>query len=369
MNIVYPTWIFLVTVCLTALSQQNPAPAINVEPAASRTAPPIRDPDHRITLDVVVTDKSGKSVSGLQQNDFVVQNDRKPQSLTSFHAVGGDASAVGTPIATPDPVKIILLVDEVNTGFSNVAFERDAIKKYLRQNGGKLSHPVSMIFFSDSSTEMLNGVSRDGNALSAAFDQHETKLRTLRRSAGFYGAVDRFQLSIQTLQSIAAREETNPGRKLLIWISPGWPFLSGPRVALSAKEEQGLFNSIVSISAALRRARIAIYSIDPLGMADAGGFRTMYYKEFLKGVAAPNDAQIGNLALQAIAVQSGGRVLNSNNDTAMLIANAATDADSYYVLTLDTPPADHPDEYHALQVTMERPGLIAHTRTGYYAEP
>ncbi|NYF78197.1 VWA domain-containing protein [Granulicella arctica] len=324
-------------------------------PAASHSA------DHRITLDVVVKDKAGNLISGLHQQDFAVLNDKKPQEIASFRAVSG---------ATPnDPVKIILLVDEVNASFQSVAFGRDAIEKFLRQNGGQLSHPVSMIFFSDTDTQVLNGASRDGNALIAAFEQHVTKLRTLRRSAGFYGAVDRFQLSITNLNSIAVREQAEPGRKILIWISPGWPYLSGPHVNLSSNEQRRLFGSIVALNTSLRRAQIALYSIDPLGTADAGGFRTFYYESFLKGVALPKDAEAGNLSLQVIATQSGGRVLNSNNDVAALISSAAAEANSYYVLTIDSPPAEHPDEYHAIQVKIEQPGLIAQTRTGYYANP
>lgn len=82
----------------------------------------------------------------------------------------------------------------------------------------------------------------------------------------------------------------------------------------------------------------------------------MYWEEFVKGVVNPNEAQIGNLALQAIATQSGGRVLNSNNNVAMLIATAAAEADAYYVLTIDTAPADHPDDTTHSRLPSKAPG-------------
>ena len=319
--------------------------------------------NHHLKLDVVVTNKAGKPVTGLQQQSFVITNNKQTQAIASFREITS---------ANPDPVKIILLVDEVNANFTNVAYERSQIKTFLTRNGGKLPHPVSIIFFSDTGTEGLTGSSQDGNALAAAMEQHDTKLRTLRRSAGFYGAVDRFQLSIQNLQAITHQEEATPGRKLLLWISPGWPYLSGPQVNLSKREEQGIFDSIVSLSTALRRARITLYSVDPLGTTDSVTFRTTYWEEFTKGAASPKDVQAGSLALQVLASQSGGRVLNSNNDVASLIAKASSDADSYYELTVDTAPAEHPDEYHALQVKVEQPnqsGLIVRTRTGYYVQP
>jgi VWFA-related protein len=119
----------------------------------------------------------------------------------------------------------------------------------------------------------------------------------------------------------------------------------------------------------MMHARLTLYSIDPLGLADAVGYRTTIYKEFLKGVKSPRDAQIGDLSLQALAVESGGRVLNSGNDIAGEIAECVNDASSYYVLTFEAPPADGPNEYHKLDVKVEKPGLTALTRTGYYAQP
>ena len=353
--------LLLSSVAIAAPGQQVSTPALNAaQPVSGNTTPP-RQADHHLTLDVVVQDKSGKPVAGLDQQAFVVLDNKKPQAIRSFRAVSGPATA--------DPLSIILLVDEVNTGFSSVAYERDAVKKFLRANGGKLPHPVSLIFFSDTGTEALNAASEDGNALAASLDQHDTSLRTVRRSAGFYGAVDRFQLSIQTMQSIAAREEAAPGRKLLLWISPGWPYLSGAHVDLTSKEEQGIFNSVVALNTSLRRARITLYSIDPLGTNDTGGFRTTFWEEFKKGAATPNDVQAGNLALQVLATETGGRVLYANNDVASLIAAAASEANMYYELTIDMPPAEHANEYHALDIRMEQPGLTARTRTGYYNQP
>lgn len=317
--------------------------------------------DH-IVLDVVVTNKAGKPVSGLDQQGFVVTDNKKPSEVRSFRASCG-------PVPSAEPVKIILLIDEVNTNFSSVAYERNAIKTYLKSNGGRLAYPVSLIFFSDTGSEMSNGASRDGNALAAALEDHDTKLRTIRRSNGFYGAVDRFQLSLQNLRSIVAKEQAEPGRKLLLWVSPGWPYLSGVNVQLTAKEEQSIFDSIVSLSSSMRRAKITLSSIDPLGTADSVTLRTTFWEEFQKGVSAPKNAQAGDLSLQVLSYETGGQVANSNNDVAMLIAKAASDADCYYELTLDVPPAEHTNEYHALAVKMEASGLTARTRTGYYAQP
>src|SRR5579871_2206197 len=126
--------------------------------------------DRHLTLDVVVSDRLGKGVPGLQAQDFIVLDNKKPQKILSFQAPG----------AHTEPTEIILVVDEVNTSFTNVTYERDEIKKFLLRNGGKLAHPVTLAFFSDNGTQILNDSSRDGNSLLATFDQHETALRTIR---------------------------------------------------------------------------------------------------------------------------------------------------------------------------------------------
>jgi hypothetical protein len=79
--------------------------------------------------------------------------------------------------------------------------------------------------------------------------------------------------------------------------------------------------------------------------------------------------QIGNLALQVFALQSGGRVLNASNDVTAQIALAASDAACFYTLKINSPPSERPNEYRAISVSVDKPGLKARTRTGYYAQP
>jgi len=85
-----------------------------------------------IRLEVVVTPRSGPPVSGLEQNDFTVWDNKAQQTITSFRALRGHES----------PVEVLLVVDDVNTGFSHIAFERSEIDKFLkhRQRQPGLSH-------------------------------------------------------------------------------------------------------------------------------------------------------------------------------------------------------------------------------------
>jgi VWFA-related protein len=349
---------------LSVAGQNSQAPQLQPRPGGPSLPAP-GGTDRQIILDVQVTDGSGAAVRGLQQQDFTLLDDRQPKNIVSFRAVDSGAGSTVDP-----PVEIVRVVDAVNASFEAVTYERSELKKFLLQNGGQLPLPVSLVLLTQAGAKMQNGSSRNGTALAALYDQYANGLRSAVQAQGFYGDLERFNLSIKTLTQLVAYEGTRPGRKLLIWFSPGWPMLSGSNVELSTKDGRQLFNSIVTATTGLRQARITLYSIDPLGQADVGGNRISDYKNFLKAVSSPSEAVFGNMSLQVLAVHSGGRVLNSTNDLAAAIAECTADADTFYVLSFDAARADQAlGEYHALGVTVDKPGTTARTRSGYYAQP
>jgi VWFA-related protein len=341
----------------TVLGQNAASPQLKTRPSEPPPPPP-GGTDRQITLDVQVADKSGAPVRGLRKQDFALLDDKQPKNILSFHAVDGGA-------ASNPPIEIVLVVDAVNASLQAVAYDRVEVKKFPLQNGGKLAQPVSLAIFSEAGTKILDGSSRDGNALAALSDQYTTGLRSRNRDQW-----ERFDMSMKAMTLLMAHEGARPGRKVMIWLSPGWPLLSGSDdIKNFPRDQRHIFNSIVETSTGLRQARITLYSIDPLALADAGGGRTSDYKEFLKAVVSPEPVLPGDLALQVLAVQSGGRVFNSNNDLEGALANCAVDANAFYVLSFDAAQADRPDEYHSLGVTVDKPGIEARTRTGYYAQP
>lgn len=351
----YLSCIPIFTFCFVASAQ----PA-NI--SGEQGAPPPAQTDNRITLYVVANDKSGNPITGLQQQDFTILDNKQPQKIISFEAARGTTQ-------TNADVEIVLVLDAVNTTFTRVAFAREQMDKFLKQDGGRLARPVSIAIFTDAGFNMQRGASRDGNALAAYLDQQETGLRSMNRSQGFYGAADRSDLSLRAVQQLATYEEKRPGRKLVIWISPGWPLLTGPRIELTSKQQQSIFATIVDLSTQLRQSGITLYSVDPLGTSDSVGLQTFYYEQFLKAVTLPKQVQYGNLALQVLAVHSGGRVLNSNNDIASEMERCARDANAYYVLRFDAPAADGPSYYNSIEVKIAQPKIKAQTLSGYYAQP
>jgi VWFA-related protein len=326
-------------------------------PAQMDSAAPPSRKTGKIYLDVVVTPKNGKPVAGLQQQDFTLLDNKVAQSLTSFQAFGPQA-----------PVEVILVIDAVNATYQTVAFERQQIEKFLQANGNHLAHPTALAVLTDTGTQMQNSFSTDGKQLSDALDHYTVGLRTIRRSTGIYGADERLQLSLKALQELSAREGPRPGRKLILWVSPGWPILSGPGIQLDNKQQQGIYATIVSVSTMLREGRITLYNIDPLGASQSVS-RAFYYESFMKGVSKPSQTDIGDLSLQVLSTQSGGLVLTSSNDVAALLQRAIDDAEAYYEVSFNPSPSEHGDEYHRLDVQVAGPGLTARTRQSYYANP
>jgi VWFA-related protein len=348
----------LSTIGLAQLGASQTQPNPTAEGQTTSTV----DQSHWIHLDVVVTDKSGNPVPDLQQSDFTLLDDKQPKPILSFRAIN-ETSKENAP-----PTQAIVLVDAVNSSFQLLGQQRMQLQQFLQRFGDQLPIPMSLVFLADTSAP-VQLPTRDVKTLLAALNASPVGLRIIGNSQGVYGAIERAEICRRALQQLISYEKTQPGRKLLIWLSRGWPLLSGPGITLQQtdKDQEAIFKIVVDWSRELREARITLYSIDARGAGDIGG--TFYYEEFVKGVRAAKQVQQGNLALQVLATQTGGRVVTLNNDIATAIAGCLQDAKAYYTIALESPPADHANEYHSLQVKIDRPKLTARTSTGYYAEP
>lgn len=344
-------------ICNAPLFGQQGAPVnpqVNVPPNTQGN--PAND---RVLLDVVVTPKSGPPVAGLQQQDFTVTDNKNSRPIDSFQAFSGGQASINA----------FLVVDDVNTGFQNVAYERSEMDKFLHANGGHLALPTIVAFLTDKGLEIQDNFSSDGNALASTLDKHDIGLHSILRSGGIYSAVERFQVSLNALLELANREATRPGRKIILWVSPGWPLLSGPGVELQIDEKQReqIYSDVIRLSTLLRLGRVTIYSIDPLGSSDFAT-RSFYWEAFQKGPSKPNQADWGDIALQVLAVQTGGLAITTTNDITAALQRCVMDTQNYYELSFAPSLEGKPGEYHQIQVRVNKSGLTARTRTGYYPQ-
>jgi VWFA-related protein len=339
---------FVGLLCACGIAAQQPTNA------AAVAATPVT-----VNLDVVAAPKSGPAVGGLQRQDFTVLDNNVPQTIDSFHALGGKDGQV----------KVIVVMDDVNTDFNRVAFERSEIEKFLRFGNGALAYPTTFALLTDSGLQMQNTFTQDGNALSASLAKDNVPLHTIQRSSGIYGAEERFELSLRALIQLANQEANTPGRKMILWVSPGWALFSGPGVEeqMDDRQRMEIYDNVVGLSTALRLGRITLYAIDPLGTSDSLT-RDFYWQTFSKGLKSPNQAEWGDISLQVLAFQSGGQVLNRSNDIAGELQRCVADAQAYYEISF-VPSADQAREtYHQVEVRVDKPNVSARTVQGYYTQ-
>ena len=343
---------------------------------AEQNSSPTEHPPGRIYLDVVVTAKSGPPLVGLHQDDFTLLDNNEPQNITSFKAVSaGEAGQ-----------SVILVLDAVNAWTTSFMTIRTEVGKFLHADEGHLAYPTALATFTDKGIQLEPNFSTDGNALGAKLDQSSVGARgaNLTRSGALYGQAERLRVSLQALDRIVAIATRVPGRKLIIWVSPGWPFIEGARYG--SITQQQIFNDLVRISNDLLRAHVTLYGVDPVGVsadprahvtlygvdpvgASTDPSRGSYYKQFLKGVSKPSQAQFGNLSLQVLAVRSGGLAFPPSNDIARALQECLQASAPYYQLSFDPATSKQAGEYHHLEIKLGKSGLIARTFQGYYAQP
>jgi hypothetical protein len=116
----------LLCVAAPSVAQQTqplPCDPANIEP----------DPTQgMIRLDVTVTDKNGRPVTGLRQQDFTLKDNGQPAKIVSWPAFDGVT-------ATPDPsVEVILVIDELNLPAALVSAANDEARKFLQQTEANL---------------------------------------------------------------------------------------------------------------------------------------------------------------------------------------------------------------------------------------
>ena len=344
--------------CFPALAGagQTSAPAASAEQPMTATG--ADTPQSLIRLDVVVTNKLGEPVAGLEPKDFTLLDNGGPARILSFQAFNRTT-------AKPDPpVEVILVIDTVNLSSMKASRVENQVEEFLRRNGGRLAQPVSIYRLGITGLSATPQASLDGNALADEV-AHRSDLPLVwpvsgdvyqDSSAAIRPAV-RNHLSLEALGSIVLAERRKPGRKLVVWTSFGWP------------PSEDSFYWITEFSTRMREARIALYSVstqqNPIGETT--------YEDFLQGIRSDTKAAgsylAETLALQVLAIHSGGRVLPPAEDLASQIDQCVRDASAYYTIAFGPPRAQQPDEYHDLAVRVDKPGLAARTGSGYYDQP
>ena len=115
-----------------------------VQPVPSGT-PTFRVTTRLVFLDVTVLDSKGRPVvKGLTKDDFTITERKKPQRIVSFEA---PESHVDLNPADDNPSgqapSTIFVLDLLNSRFTDFAYIRDQVRKYLAAQPDQLNSPNS----------------------------------------------------------------------------------------------------------------------------------------------------------------------------------------------------------------------------------
>ncbi|MGH9532301.1 MAG: VWA domain-containing protein [Terriglobales bacterium] len=243
-------------------------------------SPVIRVTTRLVMVDVIAVDKSGKPVTDLKPEDFVVEESGKKQKIAVFGLQNPPAAAAALPAlppgvysnrpeaqVAPGPVTI-LLIDGLNSPFQNQAFVRQKLIEYVRtqhQPGQRMA-----VLALGNGLFKLQGFTSDPALLRAAMENYrpqavretaasqieqrvtsvppaniglrgtsgETRVSALLSTLSFFEneqevlALDvRMRTTLESLRAIARMVSGMPGRKNLVWVSARFPFSLTPEDA------------------------------------------------------------------------------------------------------------------------------------------
>lgn len=187
--------------------------------------------------------------------------------------------------------------------------------------------------------------------------------------------------SIDALLTLIRGESQLPGRKVILYFNPS---LFIPEVV---KEEYSYM-----ISAA-NRANITFYTVDPKGLVTwsqenegraqlSGAAGEVFRQQITDGVGGVTTAQArvdetaeagirSNplLWLRDLAQQTGGMTIANTNDLNAPLRTVMNEVQSYYEATYNPHIKVFDGKFRRISVHVDRPGVVVHTRSGYFALP
>jgi VWFA-related protein len=381
--------------------------------SAQMPEPLLRTTTRLVQINVIVTKHGGASVPGLKKEDFQVFDNGKRQEIRQFSEETRAILATAAPLpqgtftnqieqrsGTPAAVTAILL-DGVNTRFSDQANARQQVIRFLKQiqpedriaiytldsRGLRVLHDYTM----DSSDLVAKLAKYPGDIAADVTGQSEVSdlLGGWLTGSGSsfersFFLNERIQLTLNAIEFIANNLGTLPGRKNLIWVSAAFPlqigFLNtsgsgggrggmstgarggaggaggaGGRSFPSGNQEQRDWTAETDRAVrALNNANLAIYPVDARGLVASASSR-------IASRVYRNQA-----TMEELAGRTGGRAFINTNDIAGAIRTAVEDSSVTYTLGFYPQNDKFDNSFHTLKVKlMEFPHLDLRYRHGY----
>lgn len=358
---IYPCLPFLWLMLSSAALSQNSAPA----------APQIRVESQLVVLDTVVTDRSGKPVTNLTKDDFTVYENGVLQTVRDFSAPGERPAIPAGPAKDHNghddwgasPLTMIV-VDEMDTPFSEMAYARECVGKYLKSQPEELAEPALLLWLNDGGLHPLTGFTRDRDVLLHALAKQPASLPgKLMRGA----VAEQVAASFAALQQAALFSRGEAGPKQIIWVGRSFPSIDP--VNLDDYERTLLTKAIRTTMDQLLASRVTLSVIDPTVTGSARDDDTAQEVDTLQ--PAPGDSVkdpfAGNFNMNLFVSETGGKYFRGYNDLDRQIGESERRGNTYYTLTYVPNPPIQDGSYRRIDIRLHEPDLIAQARKGYYA--
>jgi len=323
--------------------------------------PVLRSITRAVVVDVTVSDKQGRPVGNLSKTDFTVLENGVPQKIASFEAIRPKAEDLPAS-------QTVILLDELNSQFTDMAYANLSINKLLRRHTNQLEQRTEVLALSDLGLQVLQPYTQDRSQLAAAIKQH-VPAQSFRQKQGLAGATERIALTMHTLVEIATTVRGSGLRTNLIWIGSGFPAVQVS--TLRPEEREGILDELRSVSTELLRSRIVITSLDPMSAGWSRSIRDSGLRSPVGPVGfnglTDDTAVMGDFALEKLANQTGGRAIYGRNDVDVQVGNAIAAGGSGYAISYYPSNTNYDGRFRKIEVkAVGQPGLEARTRDGYY---
>ena len=333
--------------------------------AAPGDVPTFHATSSLVFLDVTVVDKGGTPVvKGLTKEDFTIIEDGKPQQIFSFegpaeHVLAKDAEANPQGKAP----NAILVLDELNCRFEQMAYLRYMAARYLSAQGRLLGSPTELMVLGNNSLELVQGYTRDREELEEALEKLPGAIPYKLQSSQFQ--TERFAQTLEALEQLAVQNRGQPGRKNIIWLGVGAPGFNPGLLESDSREKVAQF--LHRTTNMLVNSRMSLFVIHPgqetTGPVFAVGMDPLSAESDLgDGDPFASDVSFGRLVNE-----TGGRIVFNRNDVDMQMGHVIDLGSRYYTLTYQPPDGREDGRFRSVRVTLRNPKLKALTKAGYYS--
>ncbi|HXN25723.1 MAG TPA: VWA domain-containing protein [Candidatus Acidoferrales bacterium] len=338
-----------------------------------------------VVLDVVVTDKKGQPVYGLNRSDFTVFERDEKMTLQSFEEHRADQAPPSASLPakqvlarnvfsnvsdTPDNGPLnVLLMDALNTPMADQMYVREQMLEYVKKvpKGTRIA-----IFGLSNRLYLLQGVTTDPALVKAAVQMFMAKAPVMPQLRGWY--------TLAAIDELARYLSGLPGRKNLIWFAGS--FNLG---IVSDGDRADRFGSLANFADdakqtanLLTRSRVAVYPIDARGLFSN--------PDMSAGVALPPGAQMlgpsawqisdgkflgeraaEKITMNTLAERTGGKAFYDTNGLKEALQQAINNGSNYYTLAYAPTDRKWDGRYRSVRVKLERSDVDLSYRRGYFA--